>query len=96
MEPLTVTITAEMAERIRDAAATGRYASASELTRDALAQWELGHDSRERALAELRVDVEKGLAAVEAGRLIDLDVVEIVMRDRQNQPLPMHALPDRG
>jgi antitoxin ParD1/3/4 len=83
MEPLTVTITPEMADRIKEAVATGQYASASEVVRDALQEWELSRQRRERALDELRAEIEKGLADIEAGRLVDLDAEEIIAQGRQ-------------
>ena len=83
MEPLTVTITPEMAERIKDAVATGQYASASEVVRDALEEWELSRQRRERALDELRAEIAKGLADIEAGHLVDLDAEEIITQGRR-------------
>jgi putative addiction module CopG family antidote len=82
MERLTIRITSQMAERIREAVASGQYRSPSELIRDALQEWELSRARREQALRELRAEIEKGLADYEAGRVTDFDAEEIIREAR--------------
>lgn len=80
MERLTITLTKDLAQRIKAAIATGQYASSSEVIRDALREWELAQARREQELAELRKDIAKGLADMEAGRVAVFDAEEIVRK----------------
>jgi antitoxin ParD1/3/4 len=80
MERLSITVTGDMARRIEDAIASGRYASASEVIRDALREWEIAQARREQELLALRKDIAEGLADIEAGRVSDFDPKEIVRK----------------
>jgi putative addiction module CopG family antidote len=71
MEQLSITLTGEMARRVEDAVASGRYASASEVIRDALREWEIVQVRREQELLALRKDIAEGLSDIEAGRVGD-------------------------
>jgi antitoxin ParD1/3/4 len=48
MERLSITLTEDMAQKIKAAISTGQYASSSEVIRDALREWELAQARRER------------------------------------------------
>ena len=92
MERLSITVTGDMARRIQDAIASGRYASASEVIRDALREWEFAQARREQELLDrmppclqvellaLRKDIAEGLADIEAGRAGDFDPKEIIRK----------------
>jgi antitoxin ParD1/3/4 len=75
-----LSITGDMARRIEDAVASGRYASASEVIRDALREWEIAQARREQELLSLRKDIAEGLADIEAGRVGKFDPKEIVRK----------------
>lgn len=62
---MNVSLTPELEKYINDKVASGRYASASEVVREALRELE----ARERKLAALRADVELGMRDVEEGRV---------------------------
>jgi antitoxin ParD1/3/4 len=78
MERLTITLTKDLALRIKAAIATGQYASSSEVIRDALREWELTQARREQQLVELRKEIAKGLADIEAGSVTDFDPQDII------------------
>jgi antitoxin ParD1/3/4 len=83
MERLTITLTPDLAERVREAVAKGQYASSSEVIRDALREWELSQLRRQRALSDLRAEIDKGLADVKAGRVSDFDVRDIIKEGKK-------------
>lgn len=59
VEKLSIALTAELAEQVREAVRSGEYASASEVIREALRGW-LGN---RRSADELRRLVAEGLAS---------------------------------
>lgn len=69
--PSSYTIGKHFEEFIREQLATGRYASASEVIRDALRLLE----EREARKAAFEKAIEDSLADVEAGRVFDADEV---------------------
>ena len=80
MERLTITLTKDLTQRIKAAIATGRYASSSEVIRDALREWKLAQSRREQELTELRKAIAQVLADIEAGRVTTFDAEEIVRK----------------
>lgn len=62
---MNVSLTPELEQYINDKVASGRYASASEVVREALRL----HEEREKKLAALRADIEAGLRDIEQGRV---------------------------
>jgi antitoxin ParD1/3/4 len=83
MERLTITLTEDMAQRIKAAVSTGQYASSSEVIRDALREWEMAQARRERELLELRKEIAEGLADIEAGRVSAFDPQEIIRKGEE-------------
>jgi antitoxin ParD1/3/4 len=83
IERMTVTLTAEMAEAVRQAVAAGDYASGSEIVREALRDWKHKRALREQELAELRAQVQEGLSDIEAGRVHDFDAARIIRKGEQ-------------
>ncbi len=53
VEKISVALTPEMAATMRGLVASGEYASASEVMREALRDWQFRRTQREQAVAEL-------------------------------------------
>jgi antitoxin ParD1/3/4 len=83
MERMTITLTDEQAERIKALVAKGDYASHSEVIREALRDWELTQSFRKHALAELKGEIDKGVADVKAGRVKPFDADRIIKQGRR-------------
>ena len=83
VERMTITLTAEMAQAVKGAVATGEYASSSEIVREALRDWGYKRKRQTIELETLRADVQAGMADIEAGRVHDFDVGRIVQKGRQ-------------
>ncbi len=81
-ERLTITLPSDMADLVRSAVATGDYASASEVVREALRDWATKRASQLQELAALRADIASGLADMAEGRVRELDTARIVERGR--------------
>ena len=81
-DQVTVTLPFDVATLIKSEIEDGRYASTSDVVREALRDW-LDKKQNERAKFDgLRHDIDEGLADVEAGRLCAFDVDDIVERGR--------------
>ena len=78
MEKISITLTDDISRQIKDAIASGRYASTSEVVRDALREWELARVRREQEILALRKDIAEGLADIEAGRVSEFDPQDII------------------
>jgi antitoxin ParD1/3/4 len=61
-EKISITITPQMAAMVNEQVAKGRYASASELIRDALRLWERDEEEYQESIASIRARLEKSLA----------------------------------
>ena len=88
MERMTVTLTAEMADAVRQAVEAGEYASGSEIVREALRGWKHKRALREQELIELRARVQEGLSDIEAGRVHDFDAARIIRKGEQQLQNP--------
>lgn len=53
-EKISIALPAEMVHMIRNAVATGEYASSSEVVRDALRDWTLKRNLRQQGVEQLR------------------------------------------
>ena len=80
VEKLSIALTPEFAADVRQAVATGEYASTSEVIRDALRTWKQARQEREAALGELRRLWREG---VDSGEATALDVDEIKRKGRE-------------
>ena len=88
VERMTITLTAEMAQAVKGAVATGEYASSSEIVREALRHWRRQRELQARELEALRTDVRAGMADIEAGRVHDFDAERILQKGRQRLAPP--------
>jgi antitoxin ParD1/3/4 len=80
VEKLSIALTPEFAADIRQAVATGEYASTSEVIRDALRAWKQVRRSRAVALDELRLLWREG---ADSGQAAPLNADDIKRRGRQ-------------
>ena len=64
-------------EMIREKVASGRYANASEVVREALRQYEVNEDK----LESLRAKINEGLASIERGDVIEIDDLDAYFDD---------------
>ena len=83
IERMTITMPADMAAVVKAAVEAGDYASTSEVVRDALREWKMRRAIQLQEIAALKVDIDKGLADVAAGRVKDFDTKKIVERGRK-------------
>ena len=83
IERLTVTLPADMAALVKEAVAGGDYASASEIVREALRDWEVKAETRRRKLDALRGDIDEGLKDVAKRRMVKPDLDDIMARGRR-------------
>ena len=63
VEKVSVALTPEMAEMMREVVEAGEYASANEVMREALRDWQARRIQRESAVAELGRLWDEGLAS---------------------------------
>jgi antitoxin ParD1/3/4 len=83
MERMTITLTEDQVERIKAVVASGDYASYSEVIREALRDWELNQSFRKQALAELKGEIDRGVADVKAGRVKSFDADSIIKQGKR-------------
>jgi len=68
---MNVSLTAELESYVQAKVDSGRYASASEVVREALRLLEQKEREREAALKEFQADLDRRLAALDRGEGID-------------------------
>lgn len=78
IERLTITLPAEMAGLVKGVVEEGDYASTSEVIREALREWKMRREVQRHRLAELKADIDRGMADVTEGRLTEFDSREII------------------
>ncbi|WP_353230557.1 type II toxin-antitoxin system ParD family antitoxin [Novosphingobium sp.] len=82
VERMTVVVPAPMADRIRAAVASGNYASASEVVRDAMRLWSDRRHFRDEELAALRSAWDAGKASGSAGPLNMTSIIDEARTER--------------
>jgi antitoxin ParD1/3/4 len=82
IERMTITMPADMAAVVKRAVEGGDYASTSEVVREALRDWKSKRALQLHALEALKLDIDKGLADVAAGRIQAFDAERIIERGR--------------
>jgi len=68
---MNVSLTAELESYVQAKVESGRYASASEVVREALRLLEQKEQEREAALKELQAELDRRLATLDRGEVID-------------------------
>jgi len=87
VEKVSIALTVDMAAVVREAVASGEYASSSEVVRDALRDWKLKRSLRKNEIEHLRNLWEEGLASG-AGQFSDMDAIKQEARKRLAQSKP--------
>ena len=90
VEKLSVAVTSEQAAAMREVLAGGEYATASEIIREALRDWQLKHGRRQEELRRLRNAWDEGIASG-PGRELDLDALKIKARSRLAAMVAKHG-----
>lgn len=80
IEKVSIALPTEMLETVKDAVSSGQYASASEVVREALREWELRQGLRRAEIERLRRAWEEGLAS---GEPRPLDFEDLKRRGRE-------------
>jgi antitoxin ParD1/3/4 len=80
VERLTVTMPADMVAVLKSAVDQGDYASTSEVVREALRDWKMKRALQLQEFTALKVDIDRGLADVAAGRLTEFNADKIIER----------------
>lgn len=80
VEKVSVALSPEMVAMLKGAVASGEYASASEVVREALREWNLRKPLREAEIERLRKAWREG---IESGPSRPLDFEEIKRRGRE-------------
>jgi antitoxin ParD1/3/4 len=80
---MTVTLTEEMADVVRNAVEAGEYASSSEVVREALRDWKMKRELYSQKFQQLKAEIDRGLADVRHGRLVPFQAKQIAARGRR-------------
>jgi len=83
IERMTITMPADMAAVIKDAVAGGDYASTSEVVREAMREWKAKRALQMQEFASLKADIDKGLAALDAGRTKKFSRSNVIARGKK-------------
>jgi len=83
VEKMSIALTTDMAAVVREAVASGEYASSSEVIREALRDWRRRRQLHEQEVAELRRLWNEGLTSGE-GRHADMEAIKAEARKRLN------------
>ena len=83
IERLTVTLPAEMATAVKGVVEAGEFASASEVIREALRDWKVKRELQMHRIAALKLEIDRGMSDVAAGRLTEFDAERIMERGRR-------------
>lgn len=82
---LNVSLPLELEARVRAHVASGLYGSASEVIREALRLFEAYQSVQQSSLAALKVDIDQGMADLDAGRVSKMDMTAIKAQGRALQ-----------
>jgi antitoxin ParD1/3/4 len=83
IERMTITLPLAMAAIIKGAVEEGDYASSSEVIREALRDWKLKRELRIHRIAELKAEIDRGVADLADGRIAEFDAERIIRRGRK-------------
>jgi antitoxin ParD1/3/4 len=79
---INISLPAEMEARVREHVASGLYGSASEVVREALRLFEAYQSVRMSTLVALKADLDKGVADLQAGRVVPMDMASLKAEGR--------------
>lgn len=79
---INISLPAEMEARVREHVASGLYGSASEVVREALRLFEAYQSVRMSTLVALKADLDKGVADLQAGRVVPMDMATLKAEGR--------------
>ena len=85
---LNVSLPKELEARVREHVASGLYGSASEVIREALRLFETYQSVQQSRLAELKANIEQGVADVKAGRVSPVNMADIKAECRRRRKTP--------
>ena len=85
---LNVSLPKELEARVREHVASGLYGSASEVIREALRLFETYQSVQQSRLAELKANIEQGVADVKAGRVSPVNMAYIKAEGRRRRKTP--------
>jgi antitoxin ParD1/3/4 len=85
VEKISIALPADMVSTLRDAVASGGYASTSEVIREALREWKARRSGQANTVAEIRGAWETGLSS---GTSTELDIPSIKKRSRARMERP--------
>jgi len=80
---MNVSLPPELEARVRQRVESGMYGSASEVIREALRLFEAYEQVKAAKLDGLRQDIAKGMEDVKAGRVGELNLVQLKQRGRE-------------
>ena len=80
---VTVTLDPDVAETVNAGVAAGIYNSPAEAVTQALRDWQGQQATSPEQLAYIRRELQKGLDDIEAGRVVELDVEDIIRRGKE-------------
>jgi antitoxin ParD1/3/4 len=83
VERMTITLPTDMAAVVKRAVEGGDYASSSEVIREALRDWRLKRELRMQKIAELKAEIDRGLADLAKGRVKEFNADRIIKRGRK-------------
>lgn len=79
---LNISLPLELETRVREHVASGLYGSASEVIREALRLFEAYQTVQTSSLVALKADIAKGIADVQAGRVVEMNMSSIKTQGR--------------
>ena len=85
---LNVSLPKELEARVREHVASGLYGSASEVIREAVRLFETYQSVQQSRLAELKANIEQGVADVKAGRVSPVNMADIKPEGRRRRKTP--------
>lgn len=79
---MNISLPPELENRVRQRVESGLYGSASEVVREALRLLDAYEQSRQQTLANLRTDIQAGMADMAAGQVTPFNAAAIKQRGR--------------
>lgn len=81
---ISITLPAGLADQVRDAVASGRYQSESQVVHHALSDWSQVHNASEQTLDALKQAWQQGVATGPS-TILDFDTVKAKARDHLSE-----------